>query len=152
MAEHEAIYQRLEKDHREIRSMMKEIAETTEGDAARRRELFARLRQEMISHDRAETEAFYQPLEKEGETRRKAYEGETEHDVLEFLLREVQEIDPADERWSARFQVLQEITEHHLEEEEQEMFGKARKVVSEDRAEQMTAQFNRQKEQIRQRL
>lgn len=152
MAEHEKIYERLEQDHQTIRSLMQKIAKTSEQDADTRRSLYAQLRSELIAHDRAETEVFYQALEDKNETQLKAYEGETEHDVLEFVLKELDETDPSDAHWTARFQVLHELTDHHLKEEEKEVFPKAKHVLSDSGAERMTEEFNRHKEQHRQQL
>jgi hemerythrin-like domain-containing protein len=44
-------------------------------------------------------------------------------------------MDKSDEQWTARFTVLKESVEHHVEEEEGDMFPKARKVLSQEQAE-----------------
>ena len=58
-----------------------------------------------------------------------------EHRLVKQLLRELEGLDKSEETWTAKFTVLKENIEHHVEEEEDEMFKKARKVLSEEDAE-----------------
>ncbi|HEV7682428.1 MAG TPA: hemerythrin domain-containing protein, partial [Pyrinomonadaceae bacterium] len=58
-----------------------------------------------------------------------------EHRLVKQLLGELDKMDKGEEQWTARFTVLKENVEHHVEEEEGEMFPKARKVLSTEQAE-----------------
>jgi len=60
-------------------------------------------------------------------------EGYEEHAVVKQLLSELDELSKDDETWGAKLKVLQENVEHHVEEEEGEMFPSARKVLSAER-------------------
>jgi hypothetical protein len=53
------------------------------------------------------------------------------------LIGELKNMDPADERWGAKFKVLKESLEHHIEEEEGHMFRTARSVLGRDRLEEL---------------
>ena len=56
--------------------------------------------------------------------------------MADVLLGELKKMDPADERWGAKFKVLKESLEHHIEEEEGHMFRTARSVLGRDRLEE----------------
>ncbi len=49
------------------------------------------------------------------------------------------------EQWAAKLKVLKENVEHHVEEEEGEMFQKAREVLSEEQINQLGAQMEEEK-------
>ena len=51
-----------------------------------------------------------------------------------------------DEQWTAKFTVLKENVEHHVEEEEEEMFQKARKVLSEDEIDELGERLQQAKQ------
>jgi hypothetical protein len=58
-----------------------------------------------------------------------------EHHVAQLVLGELPKVDPKDERFEAKMTVLEELIEHHVEEEEKEMFKLAEKLGSERLAE-----------------
>ena len=72
-----------------------------------------------------------------------AYE---EHALVKRLLEELASAPKDDEQWTAKFTVLKENVEHHVEEEEGEMFQKARKVLSEDEIEELGARLQEAKQ------
>ncbi len=80
---------------------------------------------------------FNPALKKETETRDITLEGFEEHKVVKTLLGELETLGKDQEEWTAKFTVLKENIEHHVEEEEGEMFTKARKVLSEAEAEDL---------------
>ena len=67
-----------------------------------------------------------------------------------MLLKELEAIPVDTEQWTAKIKVLQENVEHHVEEEEGEMFQKARDVLSEDDINQLGAQMEEMKKQLQQ--
>ena len=121
----------LKKQHREVESLFKEIQKARNPEQARKlmRELVANLE----LHMRIEEEMFY-PAMREVETKKaeelvlEAYE---EHGVAKMVMRELPNVDPEDERFHAKMTVFQELIEHHVEEEEKEMFKIAEKLGAE---------------------
>jgi iron-sulfur cluster repair protein YtfE (RIC family) len=125
----------LKADHEKVAGILESIDGTTERATKSREELFARLKNELDLHARIEEEIFYPALEESDETRDITLEAYEEHSLVKQLLSEL-EADPKDtEEWTAKFTVLKENIEHHVEEEEGEMFKKARKVLSEEEIE-----------------
>ena len=98
-----------------------------------RAELFATIKGELTVHEIIEEEIFYPELKAHPKARDIVLEGFQEHHVVDLLMSELEQMDVADERWGAKAVVMKENIEHHIEEEEGEMFTKARQVF--DRAE-----------------
>jgi hypothetical protein len=73
-----------------------------------------------------------------------AYE---EHNVVKTLLAELDVLPKDDETWEAKLTVLKENVEHHVEEEEGEMFKKARKVLSTEQIEALGARLEAAKKE-----
>jgi iron-sulfur cluster repair protein YtfE (RIC family) len=122
----------LKNDHEKVAGILKSIEGTTERATKGREELFAQLKSELDVHTRIEEKIFYPALEKYEETRDIALEAYEEHAIVKQLLKELASSRKDGELWTAKFTVLKENIEHHVEEEEGEMFKKARKVLSED--------------------
>jgi hemerythrin-like domain-containing protein len=64
------------------------------------------------------------------------------------LLREIGRLEPGNERWQAKLTVLKENVEHHVEEEEKEIFEKAQSLLDEDQAATLGEKFVKEKEKL----
>jgi hemerythrin-like domain-containing protein len=139
----------LKTDHEKVAGILASIEETTERAIKGRDELFARLKEELDLHAKIEEEIFYPALEESEETREVTLEAYEEHRLVKQLLAEL-EAEPKDtEEWTAKFTVLKENIEHHVEEEEGEMFKKARKILSEEEIETLGNRLQEAKKQNR---
>jgi hemerythrin-like domain-containing protein len=137
----------LKTDHEKVAGILTSIEETTERAAKGREELFTRLKEELDLHAKIEEEIFYPALEEADETREVTLEAYEEHRLVKQLLAEL-EMEPKDtEEWTAKFTVLKENIEHHVEEEEGEMFKNARKVLNEEEIESLGNQLQEAKRQ-----
>lgn len=121
----------LEKDHRTVEELFAEIEELKEDQSAERRRLFDRIRTELMAHETIEEEIFYPALARSAETREIVLEGYQEHHIADVQLEEIAQLSPTDEMWAVKVKVLKETIEHHIEEEEGEMFKAARRVFDE---------------------
>ena len=121
----------LKEDHRRFKKMLEEGDETTERAVKTRKELLRRLVADLKIHERMEEEIFYPALKPFEKTNDIVLEGYEEHHVADLIVSELEKTDVSDERWAAKFSVLKENLEHHIEEEEGEMFKKARTVLKE---------------------
>src|SRR5687768_1017234 len=127
----------LEKDHRRFERLMKEGEESTPRASTRRRDILGTLAVEIAAHERKEEKLLYPALKRHREARDIVLEGYQEHHVADVLLGELKNLDPSDERWGAKFKVLKESLEHHIEEEEGHMFRTARSVLGRDKLDQL---------------
>jgi hemerythrin-like domain-containing protein len=125
----------LKEDHKKVAGILEEIDATTERGVKTREELFAQLKTELDIHAEIEETIFYPALEKHGETRDITLEGIEEHRIVKELLAELDSMAKDDEIWTAKMTVLKENVEHHVEEEEGEMFSKARKTLTQEEIE-----------------
>ncbi|GGE30585.1 hemerythrin [Marinicauda pacifica] len=139
------IYEAITKDHDKARDLMKQIMDTTNRAAKKREELFETFKLDMWSHNKIEEALFYEPLRGAKETRGDAMEAVNEHHVAGGLLEELDVMPKDSEAWIGKFTVLKELLEHHMEEEENEIFSDARKVIAKDRAEELGDKFQSRK-------
>jgi hemerythrin-like domain-containing protein len=122
----------LEKDHRRFEEWLKQGEETTERAVKRRTELLHTLTATLNVHELIEEKVLYPALEPHAQAREIVLEGYQEHHVADLVLRELHALARDDEQWGAKFKVLKENIEHHIQEEERQMFRVARAVLSRD--------------------
>jgi hypothetical protein len=130
-------FELLKKDHEKVSGIFEKLEPTTERGIKTREELFAQLKQELEIHARIEEEIFYPAIKDAEETHDITLEAFEEHHVVKQLLSELEELSKDDETWGAKLKVLQENVEHHVEEEEKEMFSSAREVLSKEQIEEL---------------
>lgn len=140
----------LEQDHAVVKKILAEGDETTERAEKTRAELFARLKSELDIHERIEEEVLYPALRANPKSKEMALEGYEEHHVVDEILAELEMTPTTDEHWGAKFTVAKENLEHHIEEEETEMFPKARKIFSKVELEKMGARMQEIKQLAKQ--
>lgn len=120
----------LEDDHRELEAILKEGVELDETALDQRRALLARLTPLLTTHEAMEEQVLYPALKAHPDAKDIVLEGYQEHHIADVVLKELQALPPSDERWGAKLKVLKESLEHHIEEEEGDMFKKARTAFS----------------------
>ena len=128
-------------DHKRVKKMLADGEETTERAEKTRTEIFARLKEEMLIHERIEEEIFYPALKQHPKAKDIVLEGFEEHHVVDEIMGELETTDVTDEQWGAKFKVMKENIEHHIEEEEGEMFKQARAVFTDDELEVLGARM-----------
>jgi hypothetical protein len=122
----------LKEDHDKVKKMLNELDETTERAIKTREEVFTKLKRELEIHETIEEEILYPALKKHAEAKDIVLEAFEEHDVVNMILGELVETPYDDETWGAKLTVMKENLEHHIEEEEDEMFKKARDIFDRD--------------------
>jgi hypothetical protein len=122
----------LETDHRRFETLLKQGEETTERGVKVRTNLLETLTAELNVHEVIEEQILYPALEPHPEAREIVLEGFQEHHVADLLLKELHALARSDEQWGAKLKVLKESIEHHIQEEERQMFRIARAVLSRD--------------------
>lgn len=125
----------LEEDHNKVRELLSKLTGTTERAAKSRTDLLQQIEKELQVHTALEEEIFYPAFrDADGKEHEKMYhEAIEEHRAVEELvLPDLKKTDPQSAQFSGRAKVLKELIEHHAEEEEEEMFQKARDAFSKD--------------------
>jgi hemerythrin-like domain-containing protein len=138
------ILDELKTDHRELKAQIGTIlkADGSKGRAAH----FKQFRTLLTAHSRAEEKVLYRRLEKSEEGKDQALEGAVEHEVADRLVEDLSKGRNLEgDKWTARCTVLKELLEHHIEEEEDEMFNTARKEFDQETLDKMGEEFKREK-------
>jgi hemerythrin superfamily protein len=118
----------LKADHDKVKKLLTELESTTERGVKTRQELFATIKGELTIHEVIEEEIFYPELKSHPRAKDIVLEAYEEHNVVDTLMGELEQLPVDDETWGAKAKVMKENIEHHIEEEEGEMFQKARQV------------------------
>ena len=135
-------FQLLKNDHQIVSGLFDQI-ESSSGQA--KAQLFTRLKSELDVHALIEEKVFYPALENKKESREITLEAYEEHKVVKDLLAELAAGSSADEEWDAKLKVLRENVEHHVEEEEGELFDKANDVLSDEDLERLGEEMEAEK-------
>jgi hemerythrin-like domain-containing protein len=124
--------QLLKDDHDKVKKLLADGDATTERAEKTRTELLAKIKQELTVHEDIEETIFYPALKDHPKAKELVLEAYEEHNVVDTVMGELEATEVSDERWGAKFTVMKENIEHHIEEEEGEMFKQARSVFDAD--------------------
>lgn len=125
-------FELLKKDHETVSQLFKSIESAT-GQVKLSR--FKKLKQELDIHAHIEETIFYPALENAKDTRALTLEAYEEHKVVKEFLGELNSASTPSDEWTAKLTVLKENVEHHVDEEEGELFSKAKGVLTKEQAE-----------------
>jgi hemerythrin-like domain-containing protein len=132
----------LEDEHDEVKEVFKKL-EQAEGASATR--LWNQLKSMLTLHEELEETYFYPQLKEEKKTEDLVLESYEEHHVMDVLIEEISQLEPSAENWQAKIKVLQENTEHHIDEEEGSLFPKVRKIWDTRKREEVGRQMQQRK-------
>ncbi|HET7694186.1 MAG TPA: hemerythrin domain-containing protein [Vicinamibacterales bacterium] len=135
----------LETDHRRLQDLLKRGEDTTDRARTARRDLLNTITAELAAHELIEEQLLYPALKQYPEAREIVLEGFQEHHVADLIVKELHAVATDDERWGAKFKVLKENIEHHIQEEEGPMFRTARGVMSREELQALGTQMARMK-------
>ncbi|MDQ1591375.1 MAG: hypothetical protein QOG71_2002 [Pyrinomonadaceae bacterium] len=138
-------FELLKNDHAKVASLFDQLEPAT--DATTRQQLFAQLKQELDVHAHIEETILYPALKQAAETREITEEAYEEHQEVKDLLAELSAMPADSEEWDDLIVELRENVEHHVEEEEGEMFTHARTVLSEQQLNDISARMSAEKQQ-----
>jgi hemerythrin-like domain-containing protein len=139
----------LEKDHRRFERLLKQGEETTENAVKGRTELLKTITTDLNLHELIEEKILYPALKRHPAAKDIVLESFQEHHVADVIVGELQRLTVSAEQWGAKFKVLKENIEHHIKEEEGEMWRTARAVFSQDELRQLGARMARMKADAR---
>jgi hemerythrin-like domain-containing protein len=135
------IYDRLKSDHDTHRALLANLAETS-GDSSDRRKLWRRFYYDVGAHAAAQEEAFYAPLMEASKGQPKARHLVLEHHERDEMIQDVEGMDFSSPGWLARFKTMRDRYEHPIDEEENEIFETARKVLGANAPGEIAATFD----------
>ena len=127
------IYEAIKSDHKIQRDLCDKLTSTS-GDTENRKEFWQALKKELEVHAVAEERNFYAPLIDTDKMQEDARHGMAEHHEMDELIKELDKTDMSSPHWLATAKKLADKVEHHLKDEEEEFFKKAKEIYSEKEA------------------
>jgi hemerythrin-like domain-containing protein len=139
----------LQHDHEQVKALFRQYEEAGHRAHQKKQGIAEAVFAELEVHTTIEEELFYPAMKRKTDQDGKDLVAEAveEHHVVTTLMDELKGLDPTDERYDAKFKVLMENVEHHIEEEEGEMFPEAEAVLG-DRLERIGQQMQERKQEI----
>ncbi|MGB7843756.1 MAG: hemerythrin domain-containing protein [Salinimicrobium sp.] len=127
------IYEAIKADHDVQRDLCNKILKTS-GASDERKKLWIELKKELEVHEVAEERHFYSSLIDTDEMQEDARHGMAEHHEMDELIQELDDSDMSSPHWISTVEKLVEKVRHHLKDEEDEFFKKAKKIYSKEEA------------------
>jgi hemerythrin-like domain-containing protein len=137
----------LKKQHREVEELFEEFETASEGAKKTRERVCREISDQLAVHAEIEEKIFY-PEAKQENTEELLRESVEEHLAVKRLLADIIEDGVDHENFQARMKVLKEQVEHHVEEEEKELFPKVRKSCSKEELEDLGSRMERMAEEL----
>lgn len=141
----------LKSDHATIKRLLRELADTTERSVKQRESLVGQIERELKAHAQAEEEVFYPAFKAAAEKTDKVdlfYEAAEEHHVVDMVLPALKVANPKSKEFTAKAKVLKDLIEHHVKEEEGQMFAAARQLFNEDELRELGDMMQARKDAI----
>ena len=137
MAEYKDMYDLLKNDHDMVKGMINETLQKRDPSK------FDEIKTNLEIHMMGEERFFYPRLrEKDKETMDKSYQ---EHHVGKLVLHELKEMDKNDEHWIPKMKVLNEILNHHIDEEENQIFPESKRLLDEEQQDKIFTRLKQAK-------
>jgi hemerythrin superfamily protein len=137
----------LKADHEKVKGLYQQYQSTE--DKRQKKKIAQQVIQELEVHAALEEEIFYPAVKRKADEEGKSQVAEAveEHHVVHVLIGELKEMNTLNERYEAKFKVLMEGVEHHVEEEEGEMLPHAKEILGSD-IEKLSTRMEKRKQEL----
>lgn len=136
----------LKQDHDEVKQLLSQLEDSS--DATERQDLFDKIKRELTMHEIIEEELVYPAFEKQAKLKEIVLESYEEHHVVDLIMQEIEDVSPEEDSWEAKAKVMKENVEHHIEEEEGEMFKTARDLFDSRELDELGKQMQARKAEL----
>lgn len=127
---------KLHDDHRKVEQIFNKLKDTTDGAEKTRLDLCKKLKNELLAHAEFEEAVFYPAIQERNVA--DVSDALEEHQEVKRMLEEIEQMGVASEQFMDKILELEEAVQHHVEEEENEMFPLAKKAIAKDEGEEMS--------------
>ncbi|WP_129972595.1 MULTISPECIES: hemerythrin domain-containing protein [unclassified Pseudomonas] len=145
----------LKTDHEKVKGILNQLSESTDRALKKRAELLDKLELEISIHTQLEEQILYPAFKEAGgkEQDEMYYEAKEEHRTVDSLvLPDLKSTDPSTPEFAGRVKVVKELLEHHIEEEETEMFPQAKKLLGNTKLEELGKEMEVMKASLKKSL
>ena len=133
------IFRTLKREHGELSVLIMRVA--TDRDGSARATLFPIIAHELLAHARAEDLELYSFLADHESTRGMVMQLEADHERIEMLISELATLPIHSSGWLIRFRELQRAVQEHVDQEENQVFPRARHILSPEMAEEIDHRY-----------
>ncbi len=139
----------LKQDHRKVEALFEQYEKAGDGEATRK-DIVDQISRELEIHAQVEERIFYQAFKSVSseDPKKVVRESFEEHKIVKTLIAELAPLQPGDEQFEAKVTVLKESVEHHVEEEEDELFPAAEKLFGDDQMRDLAARMREMKTKL----
>ena len=136
------IIEKLHQDHQKVEQLFRKLMETTDGAEKTRLDLCEKLKHELLAHAEFEEAVFYPTVRERNGVGQQIEEAIEEHNEVKQMLTEIEQLEPTAEEFMEKIEELQQAVQHHVDEEEGEIFPVAKKLIDKEEGEQMSARHD----------
>jgi len=147
-SEHTDILDTLKREHEEVKSLLADLQDAE--SVTERAELVRKIKAALVPHTKAEEKAVYDAIiaTSEDEAQTDGLEGYLEHEWASKTLERLEAADPSSAEHKAAAKVLKDLVEHHIEEEEANVWRDVRENFDEEDRVRMNVEFEAAKQQV----
>ncbi|MEB0040407.1 MULTISPECIES: hemerythrin domain-containing protein [unclassified Pseudomonas] len=145
----------LVQDHVRVKEILTQLSESSDRALKKRADLLTKLEMELIIHTQLEEEILYPAFKAAGSKEQDImyYEAKEEHRTVDSLvLPDLKVTDPSTPEFAGRVKVVKELLEHHIEEEEEEMFPQCEELLGKEKLEEIGKEMEVMKAQLKKSL
>jgi len=139
-----SLYAEIKSDHDRHRDLMTRILDTS-GDSHERRSLWIEFKRDLEAHAAAEEQSLYAELIAEEQSQPQARHSVSEHKETSDLVEQLDDMDMRNPAWLQTFKTLADDLEHHMAEEEDDVFDVSKETIGNTRAEELATRFRLRK-------
>jgi hemerythrin superfamily protein len=152
MSKHDAVTL-LKADHAAVKKLFESEKNLTKKEGKKKEAIFNQINAALEVHATIEEEIFYPAVKsaRSEHVKDEAREGYEEHKQIKNLLAQIADITSADETYDMKIKVLREDVEHHVKDEETEMFPDAKKFLGAERLMELGEEMEARKKQLERR-
>jgi hemerythrin superfamily protein len=144
------IYNYLKKDHALVAQLFEEIINEKSSD--KRKELFEEIKENLLLHSEAEHKTFYKELKNFEEIKDLIKHADKEHAEVKEYLEQISKISVEDNLWIEKIGELKHSVDHHVHEEEKEIFQTAKKLLDKDQELDLATKMEELKQKISEKI
>jgi len=122
----------LKKDHQEVMSVLQSILKSKITAVKTREKLINKLYSLVKLHSIVEEKLIYPTGLAHPKLEKITRESLAEHEAVDILFKKILKVEVNDENWLAKCNVIKENLEHHIDEEEKNLFPILNKLLSEE--------------------
>ncbi len=142
----------LKEDHKQVAKLFDEVLETSERSVKTRENLFIQIKTALNQHALTEEDLLYPILKEINKAEMQTAEAYEEHSLMKTVLKELDTPEKNNDVWLGKMKTLKDVVEHHVEEEEKELFPMAEKLLSKEQLDEIETKIAEYKGRFEQEI